>query len=158
MIERGPWICYDGAMVRLSSNSLEQRPYFFDAGIRFQCQRCGACCTGEPGTIYVARDEIVSLAAHLHLTVEDFIQRYLYPFKDSYSIGEHADGRCFFFDRGCTVYPLRPRQCRTYPFWFSNLRSEDQWRQVRSECPGIGSGRLYNRDEILAVVRTTLCL
>jgi uncharacterized protein len=135
---------------------LERRPYFFDAGIRFQCQRCGGCCTGDPGTIYVTPDEIVALAAHLNLTVDDFNQKYLYPFKDSFSIGEHADGRCLFFDNGCTIYPLRPGQCRTFPFWFSNLRSEDRWREIQKKCPGIGRGRLYSRDEILAVVRTTL--
>ena len=137
---------------------MEQRPYFFDTGIRFQCQQCGVCCTGEPGTIYVAQDEIESLAGHLHLPVDDFIQQYLYPFKDSYSIREHADGRCFFYDDGCTVYPLRPHQCRTFPFWFSNLRSENEWREVQRKCPGIGTGRLYSRDEILSVVQTTLNL
>lgn len=144
-------------MNRRTLDYLEQRPYFFDAGIRFQCQRCGSCCTGEPGTIYVAQDEIVALADHLHLTVDDFIQQYLYPFKDSYSIREYADGRCLFFHNGCTIYPLRPRQCSTFPFWFSNLRSEERWREIRNECPGIGQGRLYCREEILAVVRTTLC-
>jgi Fe-S-cluster containining protein len=145
-------------MNRKSSDPLEQRPYFFDAGIRFQCQRCGACCTGEPGTIYVDQDEIVSLAAHLRLHMDDFIQQYLYPFKDSYSIGEHPDGRCLFFDNGCTIYSLRPHQCRTFPFWFSNLRSENQWREIRKKCSGIGKGRLYNREEILDLVRTTLRL
>jgi uncharacterized protein len=138
------------------SGPFEKRPYFFDAGIRFQCQRCGCCCTGDPGTIYVTQDEIVSLAAHLHLTIDDFTQRYLYPFKDSFSIGEHADGRCLFFDNGCTIYPLRPGQCRTFPFWFSNLRSEDRWREIQKKCRGIGRGRRYSRDEILAAVPTTL--
>ncbi len=145
-------------MHQIPLDPLEQRSYFFDAGIRFQCLRCGACCTGEPGTIYVAQDEIVPLAAHLRLSVDDFIQQYLYPFKDSYSIGEHADGRCLFFDNGCTIYPLRPHQCRTFPFWFSNLRSEDRWRRIQDKCPGIGRGRLYRRDEILSLARTTLRL
>jgi Fe-S-cluster containining protein len=143
-------------MNQTQSDLLELRPYFFDAGIHFQCQQCGACCTGDPGTIYVSRVEIVSLAAHLHLPMDEFIRRYLYPFKDSYSIGEHEDGRCLFFDSGCTIYPQRPHQCRTFPFWFSNLRSEEQWRQIREACPGIGQGRLYSRDEILAIIRTTL--
>jgi uncharacterized protein len=143
-------------MSRIPSNPLEQRPYFFDAGIRFQCQQCGGCCTGAPGTIYVTRVEIVALAAHRQLTVEDFTRHYLYPFKDSFSIGEHADGRCLFFDNGCTIYPIRPGQCRTFPFWFSNLRSESRWRELEKKCPGIGRGRRYRRDEILAIVRTTL--
>jgi Fe-S-cluster containining protein len=145
-------------MNRKPLDTLELRSYFFDAGIRFQCERCGACCTGEPGTIFVTRDEIVSLAAHVNLAVDDFIRRYLYPFEDSYSIGEHADGRCLFFENGCTVYDLRPHQCRTFPFWFSNLRSESRWREIRKECPGIGRGRLFSREEILALIRTTLRL
>jgi Fe-S-cluster containining protein len=145
-------------MSQSCAGSLEQRPYFFDTGIRFECRQCGACCAGDPGTIYVSRDEIAALAAHLRLPEDDFIRRYLYPFKDSFSIGEHPDGRCLFFDAGCTIYPLRPHQCRTFPFWFSNLRSKERWHNVRSQCPGIGRGRLYRRDEILAVVRTTLVL
>jgi uncharacterized protein len=145
-------------MDRTVADILDRRSYFFDAGIRFQCQQCGSCCTGEPGTIYVTPDEIKALAAHLRLDVEAFTRRYLYPFQDSFSIGEHADGRCLFYDDGCTIYPLRPHQCRTYPFWFSNLRSEERWRAIRKACPGIGLGRLRRRDEILAIVRTTLRL
>ena len=135
---------------------MERRPYFFDGGIRFECRRCGQCCVGEPGTIYVTREEIASLAGHFQLTVEEFTQRCLYPFKDSFSIREDAQGRCLFFDDGCTIYPLRPNQCRTYPFWFSNIRSQRCWRRIEKACPGIGHGRRYSRDEILAIVRTTL--
>jgi Fe-S-cluster containining protein len=138
------------------SNPLVERPYFFDAGIYFQCRQCGQCCVGEPGTIYVTKDEIATLAGHFRLTIPEFTERYLYPFKDSFSIGEDADGRCLFFDNGCTIYPLRPGQCRTFPFWFSNLRSESRWRRVEMACPGIGHGRRYGRDEILAIIRTTL--
>ena len=137
---------------------LDRRPYFFDDGIRFQCRRCGRCCTGEPGTISVSADEIRSLADHLGLTVDVFTRRYLYPYKDSYSIGEHADGRCLFFDDGCSIYPWRPHQCRTFPFWFSNLRSEDRWMSIADQCPGIGHGRRYSRSEILELVRSTLMI
>jgi uncharacterized protein len=145
-----------GAMSQILFDSLERRTYFFDAGICFQCQQCGRCCTGAPGTIYVTQDEIDSLAAHQRLTMNDFTKRYLYPFKDSFSIGEHADGRCLFYDNGCTIYSLRPSQCRTFPFWFSNLRSESRWHEIEKNCPGIGRGHRYSRDEILAIVRTTL--
>lgn len=134
------------------------RAYFFDAGIRFECQQCHQCCVGAHGTIYVTADEIVSLSGHLHLSTTEFSEHFLYPYKDSYSIGEHPDGRCLFFDNGCTVYPLRPNQCRTFPFWFSNIRSEERWRATAKACPGIGRGRLYLRDEILAIVQTTFCL
>jgi uncharacterized protein len=135
--------------------ALHQRPYFFDAGLQFECLRCGQCCTGAPGTIYVSAEEIDALARHLQLSVNHFTAQYLYPCKDSYSIGEHADGRCLFFDEGCRIYPLRPCQCSAFPFWFSNLRSEERWREVARQCPGIGRGRRYSRDQILDIVRTT---
>ena len=135
--------------------ALRLRPYFFDAGLQFECLRCGQCCTGAPGTIYVSAEEIDALARHFQLSVARFTAQYLYPYQDSYSIGEHADGRCLFFDEGCRIYPLRPHQCRSFPFWFSNLRSENRWRDVARQCPGIGRGRRYSRDQILEGVRTT---
>ena len=37
------------------------------------------------------------------------------------TLRERANGECVFWDRqaGCTVYPARPAQCRTWPFWES---------------------------------------
>jgi len=136
----------------LKQPTLNQRPYFFDAGIYFACRRCGACCTGDPGTVYVSDMEVNNLARHFKINTADFIRRYLYPFRDSYSIREDTQGHCLFFDNGCTIYNLRPRQCRTFPFWFENLRSENRWQKIASQCPGIGSGRLHSRQEILALL------
>lgn len=133
-----------------------RRAYFFDKGLRFACRQCGACCVGEPGTIYVAEAEIETIAASLNLSVYVFTEQYLYPFKDSYSIKEDDQGRCLFFDQGCTIYPIRPLQCRTFPFWFCNLRSEDRWRHTKSQCPGIGSGRYYSQSEILKMIQESM--
>lgn len=143
-------------LIPLDKLNPADRSYFFDHGLRFNCQQCGACCVGEPGTIYVANAEIGTIAASLNLSVDDFTQRYLYPFKDSYSIKEDDQGRCLFFDQGCTIYPIRPLQCRTFPFWFSNLRSENRWRHIKSQCPGIGSGRRYTRSEILKMIQESM--
>ena len=137
---------------------LARRTYFFDQGICFECRQCGDCCVGDPGTIYVSGIEIDTLAAHLKLSVERFTSDYLYPFKDSYSIREDEAGRCLFFDQGCRIYTLRPQQCRTFPFWFGNLRSKARWRRIRRQCPGIGHGRRYSRREILHIARTTMHL
>ncbi len=136
--------------------NLAQRSYFFDQGLRFTCQQCGGCCVGEPGTIYVSPAEIEAIAASINLSVDDVIAQYLYPFRDSYSIKEDAQGRCLFFDEGCTIYDLRPLQCRTYPFWFSNLRSEERWHSVERQCPGIGRGRLYAKGEILDLIKESM--
>ena len=137
-------------------DKIVNRPCFFDAGLRFSCRRCGGCCVGETGTIYVSRPELEAIAAFVHLAVDDFADQYLYPFKDSYSIKEDDRGRCLFFDDGCSIYNIRPLQCRTYPFWFSNLRSVRLWRRVERQCPGIGRGRLYAKAEILDMIHKSM--
>jgi Fe-S-cluster containining protein len=126
--------------------------YFFDQGLRFECTQCGHCCTGDPGIVYVAPAELAPLAAALDLTPDETLQRYLLPWRDGHTVREDADGRCLFYDKGCRVYTARPTQCRTWPFWLSNLRSRTRWEQVAKACPGIGRGRLYSQEEILTIL------
>ena len=145
-------------MTTFSDDGSNRHSYFFDSGLQFECRQCGACCVGEPGTIYVFNEEIDAIATFINLDRKDFRHRYLYPFRDSYSILEDDQGRCLFFDDGCTIYPVRPKQCRTFPFWFSNLRSEKHWRKIAGQCPGIGHGRWYSREEIFTIVATTMSL
>ena len=48
---------------------------------------------------------------------------------------EHAD--CVFWegDAGCAIYPVRPTQCRTFPFWSEHLRSPEAWRERAGGSP-----------------------
>jgi hypothetical protein len=56
---------------------------------------------------------------------------------------EFRDGRCVFLDpvtQRCGVYPARPLQCRTFPFW-PELVGPLGWRAELSElCEGIDRG------------------
>ena len=63
------------------------------------------------------------------------------------------NGDCVFWDEGCTIYPERPRQCRTFPFWAETLRTTDDWSGLKTFCHGVDSGRLYKLEEIRAVFR-----
>jgi Fe-S-cluster containining protein len=137
-------------------NDLAQRAYFFDAGIRFGCQRCGACCTGAPGIVRVDKKELAAIAAHLGKPAALVADAYLMDWKDGYRVKEAPDGRCFFFDAGCRIYPERPSQCRTFPFWFRLLRSEAGWQRIQRECPGIGKGRHHTKNEILEILTAQL--
>jgi len=128
------------------------RRYFFEGGLKFECRRCGACCNGAPGVIYVSAGEIDPIAGFMDLDKDVFVERCLYPFQDSYSIREDETGRCIFYENGCAIYPVRPMQCRTFPFWVQNLRSIRDWRRVASGCPGIGRGHLYTTEEILEIL------
>ena len=136
-------------------NKLYHRTYFFDQGVLFECRQCGACCTGEPGIVYVYKNKVERIANYLSVGVPSFIERYLYAFKEDYSVREYADGRCYFYQNECIIYPVRPGQCRTFPFWFENLRSPKKWRQVSKACQGIGRGKHYSREQILEILHST---
>jgi Fe-S-cluster containining protein len=130
--------------------------YFFDAGIRFECQRCGTCCTGDPGFIRISEREIRLLANFLQMPVQDLTRKHLKSIASGFTIAEEADGACRFYDEGCRIYPVRPLQCRTYPFWFSQMRSQRQWDNAIRQCPGIGNGTLYSRERILDLLSQSM--
>lgn len=127
-------------------------PTFFEKGLRFACTQCGHCCTGDPGIVYVAPAELAPLAATLGMSTVEAVRRYLVPWNDGHTVREDAHGRCLFYDGGCRVYSTRPTQCRTWPFWLSNLRSEERWERIAKACPGIGRGRRYSKEEILTLL------
>jgi Fe-S-cluster containining protein len=136
-------------MDRPMSSSDSDLPWFRD-GLSFECTRCGACCTGAPGYVWVDAEEIARLAEHLHQTIEQFTKRYIRRVGDRFSLIERPGGDCIFWDKkaGCTVYPARPVQCRTWPFWPENLESPEDWTRVKRVCPGSGQGRWFSLEEI----------
>jgi Fe-S-cluster containining protein len=118
------------------------RPWYRD-GLRFICTGCGDCCTGEPGYVWVNRAEIAALAAALGLSADDFQRRCLRTVGSRKSLIERPGGDCILLDpqsRQCQVYQLRPRQCRTWPFWPSNLASPAAWQETSRRCRGCNRG------------------
>jgi hypothetical protein len=126
---------------------------WYASGLRFACTQCGDCCTGAPGYVWVTTEEIEALRSFLGLSLEAFGRRYLRWVEGRLSLIEKANGDCVFFERGCQVYPARPGQCRTFPFWPENLARSDDWQAIGAECPGVGFGRLYPPEEIEVLSR-----
>jgi Fe-S-cluster containining protein len=132
---------------------------WYEDGLRFRCLGCGRCCIGEPGFVWVDAAEIAVLAAALHMETGQFEEAFVRSVGKKKSLVELPDGDCVFFDnraRQCSVYHARPAQCRTWPFWESNVRSRGAWEETRRACPGSGQGRLVDRHEIerqVALVR-----
>jgi uncharacterized protein len=127
-------------------------PWYKD-GLRFTCSQCGDCCTGAPGHVWVNAGEIEALAATVGLDAEAFEDKYVRRVGMRKSLIEFPNGDCVFFDgksRKCTVYGARPRQCRTWPFWNSNLKTPKDWAHTCSVCPGSGQGQLHDLEEIEA--------
>jgi len=126
---------------------------WYREGLQFTCTGCGDCCTGDPGYVWVGRGEIEALARFLGLSIDDFGKRYLRKVGSRYSLTEKPNGDCVFYDRGCTVYPTRPGQCRSFPFWSENLKSRKTWDNVAAACPGMNRGRVYTLESIRAIRR-----
>jgi uncharacterized protein len=118
-------------------------------GLRFGCTQCGSCCS-RPGYVWMDRKEAEAIATRLGLSLEAFGRRYLRRVDGWTSLVEKPDGRCIFLgdDRRCEVYDVRPRQCRTFPFWRPNVASPEAWAALKAECPGIDQGPLHTREEI----------
>jgi uncharacterized protein len=129
-------------------------PWYQD-GLRFTCTRCGNCCTGAPGYVWVTSEELEALAGYLGEPVEAVRAAYTRQADGRRTLREKENGDCVFWDRqaGCTVYPARPTQCRTWPFWESTTETAEAWEQTTDVCPGAGRGELISAEEITRRVR-----
>ena len=133
------------------ATTIGEQPWFKD-GLKFRCTGCGDCCTGAPGYVWVNREEIVALATRFAITPAEFEEKYVRKVGVRKTLVEYDNGDCVFFDnatRKCTVYEERPRQCRTWPFWESNLRTPEAWEQTCQVCPGSGKGKTVPVEQIL---------
>jgi Fe-S-cluster containining protein len=128
---------------------------WYHHGLRFRCTQCGNCCTGEPGFVWVNEAELDAIADYRHEPVEEVRGLYTRLTREGRTLREKANGDCVFYDRrgGCTVYAVRPRQCRTWPFWESNVRTPADWQRTCEVCPGSGQGELIPAEEITRRLR-----
>src|SRR5436190_17681638 len=98
---------------------------------RFACHRCGNCCSGHSGFVWLSSGEIERMAASLGSTAENFARRFVRAARDPHSgelrsalkENEAEGGRCALLEgkNTCTVYEARPEHCRTFPYWPSVL-------------------------------------
>ena len=123
---------------------------WYQDGLRFRCTRCGNCCTGPPGFVWLNDEEVSAIARYRGETKEQTEALSTRLCDGERSLKEKANGDCVFYDRqaGCTIYPVRPRQCRTWPFWESNAATPQAWKKTCTVCPGAGRGELISEEEI----------
>lgn len=140
----------------------KNKTVWYVAGLHFECQGCGGCCSGPgEGYIWVTKTEIEIIADFLKLTVGQLRQKYLRRVGLRTTIIEHAKTRdCIFLNdgsqenyKGCVIYCVRPNQCRNWPFWPENLTNPGAWNKAAQKCPGINRGRLYSFEEIEDIKR-----
>lgn len=123
-------------------------------GLRFTCTQCGSCCTGPTGFVLFTDAEAQSIAKEIKVSKDEFYEQYTRDTLAGRSLNE-VEGEygydCVFLSRdaqtgktGCSVYQSRPQQCRTWPFWKSNLTGKRSWKRASSGCPGMDTGTLHD--------------
>lgn len=85
---------------------------------QFKCLECGACCS-QDGYVRLKRDEPDQIAAFLNMDVYTFIETFTVLTRDRQALSLINKERtiCVFLTDGkCRIHPVKPVQCREFPF------------------------------------------
>ena len=102
----------------------------------FKCEKCGDCCKGYGGT-FVTEEDIKAIAAYLKTDPKSFIKDYCYMSGSRPVLAQQKDGCCIFWDKLCTIHPVKPKMCKQWPFIKSVLIDVNNWQIMAGFCPGI---------------------
>ena len=98
------------------------------------------------------QEEIDAMASRVGLEPKVFEEKYVKRVGVRRSLKERPGGDCVLLDeqtRKCTAYEERPRQCKTWPFWDSNIRTPEAWAEAAEACPGCNKGNLVPLETIV---------
>ena len=104
------------------------------------CNNCNSrCCRGASGNIWVTHREMEAICDFSGTNIIDGLGAYFIKRQNRFSIREKnmsGEWHCIFLEFGskCGIYPVRPLQCRRFPFW--PCFKEDTAR-LTTQCPGI---------------------
>jgi len=111
--------------------------------LRFACQPgCIKCCETR-GYVYLTEDDLTRAAAFTGLAPAEFEARYVIRYRHLLRLRKPLDSQCHFLtSEGCSIHPVKPAQCRLYPFWPELVEDASAWKEEAKRCPGIGKGPL----------------
>jgi Fe-S-cluster containining protein len=50
---------------------------------------------------------------------------------------QRLDGYCIFWNKVCTIHPVKPKMCRAWPYIHSVLIDMQNWYIMAKSCPGM---------------------
>lgn len=132
---------------------------WFDSSVAFACTACGKCCKSRNTRVFVNPSEVEELATAKSVPVPEFLRKFTDTLIDSNGRslvtlkGHPKKPQCIFLEgNACTVYNVRPTQCRTYPFWPQHMIGAAEWRAEAVNCEGIvlsGTGVTVKDEDII---------
>jgi Fe-S-cluster containining protein len=102
----------------------------------FTCTQCGDCCKGFGGT-YLAETDVIAIADYFGISTSNVLERYCVLSGDRPVLAQGPNGYCIFFDRNCTIHPVKPRMCKKWPYIENVLADPVNWRIMADMCPGM---------------------
>lgn len=135
---------------------------------RFECIRCGNCCTDGNTIVNLTYIDILRIKNGLTLNLNELIyvlafyvfetdlnekerkKMVISPIKTQKGFAfvglfKKKTGECYFYDvknKICKIYNLRPTFCRTFPFSFKRINKNEidifYSNKGIEYCPGIG--------------------
>ncbi len=125
---------------------------WYKTGLHFNCQKCGSCCTGSPGYVWLSLEDEKNISNHLKITIKEFREKYTIKHNGFFSLKEKKSNYdCIFFkDNKCIIYKVRPLQCITFPIWKDNIKTKQDWLNLKKDCPGIDKkgNKFFSFEEI----------
>ena len=132
----------------------------YENGIKFKCQGSANCCVsrGSYGFVFLSNKDLKKLAKYLSISVNEFKFKYCQTTNGFIHLKEiKGNVDCFFLkNKRCQVYSSRPTQCRTWPFWPTNMNSKSWNNDIVNFCPGVGKGKLISKKNIEKILRIDL--
>lgn len=102
----------------------------------FKCKQCGDCCKGYGGT-FVTDKDIDAIAEYINTDPGTFVEKYCRMSGGKPVLAQAKNGYCIFWDKLCTIHPVKPRMCKAWPFIRSVLLDKNNWSIMGGSCPGI---------------------
>ena len=111
--------------------------------LQFACQPgCTRCCETH-GFVYITERDLRQMAEFSGMAQAAFESAYVVRYRHVLRLKKPRGSQCHFLrSGGCSVHPVKPTQCRLYPFWPELVENRTAWRIEQLKCPGIGTGEL----------------
>ena len=112
-------------------------PFTFNQSACATCQ--GICCRWG-GYVWITETEMIQMAEVMNLSLENFANEYVKAAYGRLSLQERlreGEYHCAMFDpftSRCLVYEVRPKQCKTFPYWD---QYKTNYQKLIELCPGI---------------------
>ncbi len=105
--------------------------------VEFHCMNCGNCCSID-GHVFINQEEISAISKYMAITIEEFLEKFTVSINDRIRIKGDYYNKCIFLDNNsCRIYSVRPKQCKTFPYWLENMKYDVYIEETVEYCSAL---------------------